>query len=279
MTARQNPEKQKTESKIPKQPASARRRHKMIIFYTLFKREFLRFFKVPNNTIFPQLITTLFYFLIFGIALGARIDKVGGVSYFLFIVPGLFVQNLINGSYSNPSGSLYMGRNFGAITDVLLAPISYIQFIFAHVLAGMLRGMFLAAGTIVIALFFVPVTLEHPFILITYTLLISFAFACCGILVGLWAKTWEQLNIFINFVVTPLTFLGGVFYTLDMVPQVIRTITQINPIFYMINGMRYGMIGISDGNVYIGILFLFIVSATLFSLVYVLVRKGYNLRT
>lgn len=248
-------------------------------FYTLFKREFLRFFKVPNNTIFPQLITVLFYFLIFGIAIGSRIKEVAGVEYFLFILPGLFVQVLINGSYSNPSGSLFMSRMWGSITDVLTAPISYTQFTFAFIFAAMLRGIFLGIGTILIAMIFMNVMIVHFWILLAYVLLISFVFALVGIIIGLWSKTWEQLNIFINFIVTPLTFLGGVFYTLDMVPPVLATITQWNPIFYMINGVRYGMIGIQDGDVYIGLLFLAFLAIILFWIVFSLIKKGYNLRT
>jgi len=248
-------------------------------FYTLFKREFLRFFKVPNNTIFPQLISVLFYFLIFGIAIGSRIQEVAGISYFLFIMPGLFVQLLINGSYSNPSGSLYMSRTWGSITDVLMAPISYTHFTFAHIFAAMLRGIFLGIGTMIIAMFFVKIAIFNVWILLAYVLLISFLFALCGVLIGLWSKTWEQLNIFINFVVTPLTFLGGVFYTLDMVPTTIKIITQWNPIFYMINGVRYGMLGIQDGNVYIGLIFLAIISGAMFAFVFYLIKKGYNLRT
>ena len=250
-----------------------------ISFYTLLKREFLRFFKVPNNTIFPQLVTVLFFLLIFGIALGTRIDEVQGLPYLLFILPGLFVQTLINGSYSNPSGSLYISRNWGAITDVLLAPISYVQFIFAYILSGMARGFFLAIGTILIALFFTSLNIHSWWILLLYVIFISFLFSCAGILVGLWSNNFEQLNIFINFIVTPLTFLGGVFYTLDMVPDTMALITQLNPIFYMISGVRYGMIGIEDVNVYVGLLFLVIASIILFTWSYYLVRTGYNLRS
>ena len=249
-----------------------------ISFYTLFKREFLRFFKVPNNTIFPQLMTVLFYFLIFGIALGSRITEVAGVSYFLFILPGLFVQTLINGSYSNPSGSLYVGRNWGSIVDVLVAPISYMQFIWAYLLAGMLRGLFLALGTVLIALVFIEFQIHSWTIFLAYLILISLLFACFGIIIGLWSSSWEQLNIFINFVVTPLTFLGGVFYTLEMVPEWMAIVTQANPIFYMINGVRYGMIGVQDGNIYVGLVILVIVTSIVFTFTYNLIKKGYNLK-
>ena len=248
-------------------------------FFTLFKREFLRFFTVPNNTIFPQMVSALFYFLIFGIAIGNRIELNIGVPYLLFILPGLFVQNLINGSYSNPSGSLFTSRSWGNISDMLLAPISYLEFTIAIILAAILRGILLGLGTVLIALFFVKLSIYHPLILIAYILLISFLFACCGIIIGLWAKTWEQLNVFLNFIVTPLTFLGGVFYTLDMVPNIMATITKFNPVYYMINGTRYGMLGIKEGNIYIGIFFLIILNILLFTISYYLIKKGYNLKT
>jgi len=252
---------------------------KWISFFTLFKRAFLRFFKVPNNTIVPQLVTVLFYFLIFGVVIGSRIKSIEGVNYMLFILPGLLVQNLINGSYSNPSGSLYISRTWGSIVDVLTAPISYTAFTLAFVFAGMLRGIFLAIGTLLLGLLFVTPTIVNIWILLAYVLLVSFTFACAGIIIGLWSKTWEQLNIFINFVVTPLTFLGGVFYTLDMVPPLMKTITLINPIFYMINGTRYGMLGIADGNVYLGLSFLALFGGLLFFITFTLVKRGYHLRT
>lgn len=255
-------------------------------FYTLTKREFLRFFTVPNNTIFPQMITTLFFFLIFGVAVGSRISLDVDISYLLFILPGLMVQNLINGSYSNPSGSLYTSRSFGNINDVLLAPISSLQFTLAYVFAGMLRGLFLMVGTILVAFAFFafdPATSLPPMhnllIVLAYTLLVSFAFACTGVIVGLWSKTWEQLNIFINFVVTPLAFLGGVFYTLSMVPPLMAQLTQLNPIFYMISGMRYGMLGIRDSDPFIGLIFMGIICVVIFIATYALIDRGWNLKT
>jgi ABC-2 type transport system permease protein len=255
-------------------------------FYTLTKREFLRFFTVPNNTIFPQMITTLFFFLIFGVAIGSRIALDVEIPYLLFILPGLMIQNLINGSYSNPSGSLYTSRSFGNITDVMLAPISSLQFTLAYVIAGMLRGLFLMVGTIIVALVFftfdaslVFPSMHAPLIVLAYALLTAFAFACTGIIVGLWARTWEQLNIFINFIVTPLTFLGGVFYTLSMVPPLMAQLTQLNPIFYMISGMRYGMLGIRDSDPLIGLVLMTFVSIVLFTMTYALVVRGWNLKT
>ncbi|MEK6822560.1 MAG: ABC transporter permease, partial [Nanoarchaeota archaeon] len=165
-------------------------------FWTLLRREFLRFFKVPNNTIVPQMVTVLFYFLIFGVAIGSRIETIGGVPYLLFILPGLFVQNLINGSYSNASGSLFVSRIVGnSMQDVLLSPISYVQFTLAYVIASMLRGAFLAVGTVAVFLLFMRFSIAHWGIFLAYSLLTAFACSCCGIIIGLWSKNWDQLNI------------------------------------------------------------------------------------
>lgn len=254
------------------------KRNGFIVFYTFFKREFYRFFKVPQSTIVPALVTVTFYLLIFGIAIGTRIKEVAGVPYLLFILPGLYAQMLITGSYSNPSGSLFVSRQWGSIHDVLMSPISNSALLFAFILSGMLRGIILGAGALVIGFVFLQFTITNWFVLIAYTLLVSFMFALFGIIIGLWAKRWDQLNIFLNFVITPLTFLGGVFYTIEMVPPVVKVITQINPIFYFINGIRYGVLGISDGSIWIGMIVLVVISILLYTFVYQLIKKGYNLR-
>ena len=159
-----------------------------------------------------------------------------------------------------------------------MSPISHTQLLFAYILSGMARGFFLGIGTLIVAMLFMRFTIEHFFIFMAYSLLVSFLFACCGIIIGLWANEWEQLNIFINFVVTPLTFLGGIFYTLDMVPKAVAIVTQLNPIYYLINGTRYGMLGIAEGNVYLGLMFVAVVSALVYWLAYYLVKTGYHLK-
>lgn len=247
-------------------------------FWSLFKREFLRFFTVMNTTIFPQLLTVFFYFLIFGIILGTRINEVSGYPYLLFILPGLYVQNLINGSYSNASGSLYISRTWTNMKDILLTPLTYAQLTLSYIFASMMRGFFLAIGTLILARVFLPIQIHHMLIFILYSLLISFAFACLGVIIGLWANDHQQLNIFINFVVTPLTFLGGVFYSLDMVTPLVKTITLANPLFYMIAGIRYGMLDIAETNYLTGLIILLLVNIILYTFVYKLFKKGYNLR-
>lgn len=250
-----------------------------ISFYTHFKREFFRFFQVPHTTIYPSLIVVFFYMLIFGIAIGSRIKEVAGISYLAFILPGLIAQNIINGSYSNPSGSIFVARQMGYIVDVLLAPISYLYTVMGYILAGMLRGLFLGVGTYLIALVFLRLPIQHLWLFLFYSLLISYVFSGIGILIGLFAEEWQQLNIFINFVVTPLTFLGGVFYSLDMIPHFMAVLTRMNPIFYMIDGMRYAMVGYADANIYMGILFLIFLGVIITMVCFHLFRIGYRLRS
>lgn len=247
-------------------------------WWTLFKRECLRFVQVPVTTIVPALTTVLFYFLIFGVVIGTRIDTIQGIDYIAFIVPGLLVQNVLNGSYSNPSGSLFMSRAHANIEDFLLAPINYLPFTLAYVLAGIVRGATLGIGTLAIAAFMTDITIHSYTVFFAFLVLISATFASFGVIVGLWAQDHQQLNIFTNFLVTPLTFLGGVFYSLDMVNPTLRFITRLNPIYYMVAGVRYGMIGFNEVPIWIGLAFLSTVATGLFCLAYYLVRSGYHLR-
>ena len=160
-----------------------------------------------------------------------------------------------------------------------MAPLSYAEMITGYLLAGILRGFFLGIGTLIIALFFIKVHIAHPFLLLLYLTLIAYVFAGLGIIIGLVAKEWQELNIFINFVVTPLTFLGGVFYSLDMVPPLLAALTRWNPLFAMIDGTRYAMIGFHDASIYAGVLYLVILSILITSICLHLFRIGYRMRT
>jgi len=250
----------------------------LIRWWTLLKRESLRFLRVPVVTVVPALTTVLFYFLIFGLVIGSRIEQIAGYEYIAFIVPGLLVQNILNGSYSNPSGSLFISRTYGNINDFLLAPISYLPFTAIYVLAGVFRGAVLGIGTLCIALFMTEISIHSYTVFFVYVGLISTAFSSFGLIVGLWAEDFQQLNIFTNFLITPLTFLGGVFYSLDMVNDTLSIVTQLNPIYYMVAGVRYGMLGFEEVPVWIGISFLTVVSVSLFVCAWYLVKIGYNLK-
>ena len=250
----------------------------MQAFFTLIKRETIRFFHVPHNTIVPALVNTLLYFIIFGVALGSRIGDGSPQEYLLFLIPGLIMMNMITGSFSNPSGSLYVSRLLGYINDVLLSSLSYIQITSAYIIGGMTRGIVLGLGTWAIGLIFAPIGVLYPLWFITYTILTTIVFACLGILIGLWAERNEQLNIPRNFIITPLVFLGGVFYSIEMIPPALQTFTIYNPIFYMVNGLRYSMTGIQEASIWLGAAMLILLASILVSVCTYAIKNGWKIR-
>ncbi len=251
----------------------------MRAIWTLVKHETGRFFEVANNTIIPPMISALLYFLIFGVALGSRISQGNPTEYLRFLLPGLILMQLVIGSYSNPSGSLYMGRLLGYINDVLLSSLSYSEMVVGFIIGGIVRGATLGVAVWVISLLFVVVVPLHPFLLIVHILLTTVSFAGLGIIIGLWAKRHDQLNILMNFAITPLVFLGGVFYSIQAIPKGLQIFTRINPIFYMVNGVRYSMIGTAEAPIWLGIIILSGMAAAFLAVDFWLFKKGWGLRT
>lgn len=248
-------------------------------FWTLIKRETLRFFHVPHNTIVPALVNTLLYFIIFGVALGERIGEGSPEEYLLFLIPGLIMMNLITGAFSNPSGSLYVSRLLGYINDILLSSLSYLEMTLAYIIGGVVRGVVLGLGTWMIGLIFAPIGVIYIGWFILYMLLTTVVFSSLGILVGLWAERNEQLNIPRNFIITPLVFLGGVFYSINSIPEALQTFTTYNPIFYMVNGLRYSMTGVQEASIWIGAIILIILSVSLVSACTYLMKSGWKIRS
>lgn len=248
-------------------------------FFALLQREVARFIKYPNTTLIPGLVSSLLYLIIFGVALGGRIAEESPQEYLLFLVPGLVLMNLVMGSYANPSGSLFMSRMLKYINDVLISPLSYKEMVGAYIIAGAARGMALGAGTWIISLIFVRVGVQHPAVFVTYVVLTSITFAALGIIAGLWAKRHDQLNVVMNFAITPLVFLGGVFYSVQAIPSALQVFTQLNPLFYMVNGVRYGMTGVSEASILGGILLLSVLAIILITVCNALFRAGWNLRS
>ncbi len=250
---------------------------KLTAFLTHLERETIRFFTVPNNTLVPGLVSAFLYLVIFGVGLGRRIS-VPGYDYLEFLIPGLVMLNLINGSYSNPSGSLFMSRFMEHIRDLLSSPMSHLSMTWAYVIGGISRGFTMGLGVWLIAMPFEVVSIKHPWVLLFYLILTSILFASFGIFVGLWAEEFEQLNIFLNFVITPLAFLGGVFYSVSQVPETLQYFTKFNPLFYMINGVRYGMIGWSEASLWLGAGILIPLTAAMWGLSFYLIKTGWHLR-
>lgn len=220
---------------------------------SILRHELQRFFRTAFGSIVSPVLTTSLYFIVFGAAIGGRIQEIGGVSYGAFIVPGLLMLTLLSESTSNASFGIYMPKFTGAIYELLSAPVGTAETLIGFVGAAALKSLIIASIILVTALFFVDYSIAHPLLAAGYVVLIAAAFSLFGFILGLWADGFERLQIVPMLILTPLTFLGGTFYSIDMLAEPWRTVAQLNPIFYLINGLRWTFTGTSD--VPIGIAF------------------------
>jgi ABC-2 type transport system ATP-binding protein len=245
---------------------------------TLYKKEVKRFLRVPGQTILSPLITTALYFVVFGWSLGGRVREVEGVPYMRFLVPGLVMLGILNNAFLNTSSSLFIMKLQGTIIDLLVTPLGYLEILAAFVAAGTTRALLVGFLTWLTAALFVGTAIPHPFLAIVAALLVSIAFATAGLLVALWADKFEQVNFIPTFVITPLAFLGGVFYSAAMLPPGFRLVLHLNPIYYMIESMRYSLIGISAQAPWVGFVVLTLLASALVAAALVLLKRGYKLR-
>lgn len=222
-------------------------------FATFISREVHRFFRVWIQTLVSPWINALLYILIFGVIVGSRIDLIVGVSYIDFVLPGIVMLNLIASSFLQTSSSLYFQRFARHIEEVLVSPLSNLEIVLGFISAGVIRGMIVGVGVYVIAIFFSAATLAHFGLFLFYSISVAIIFSFLGLLIGLWSDNFEQLALLNTFVITPLTFLGGVFNSITMLPEKAQVIVQFNPFFYFVDGLRYSMIGVSEANQLVGI--------------------------
>lgn len=213
---------------------------------TLFLKEVRRFGKVWLQTVLSPLVTTSLYFLVFGVALGTRLRTVDGVPYIEFVIPGLVMLAMINAAFLNTSSSLFQSKINGTLIDILVAPLGAVEILLAYVGAAVVRAFIVGSLVWAVAVIFVGVRVEHPGFTLAFAVLVNVAFSVLGLLVAMWAEKFDHLSVVPNFVLTPLTFLGGVFYSLDMLPAPWDLVSRFNPILYMVNGLRHGLLGISD---------------------------------
>ncbi len=247
-------------------------------FRTLLSREILRFARVWMQTVVPTLLTSLLYLVVFGLALGSRIKEVNGVPYLEYILPGIAFMNLVTGSHMNSSWSVFDAKRERYIDEVLISPMSDVQIALAYSLGGTLRGLIIGAGVFLVGAPFIGVKVAHPMLLLLIGILSSFIFASVGTMVGALASRIDHISLLTNVIIQPLAFLGGVFYSVDMLPPILRTATLFNPIFHTVDAARYAALGISDLNPYptVGIVFLLAIFA--FSGAVLAISRGPNLR-
>jgi ABC-2 type transport system permease protein len=249
-----------------------------IRFLALLRREVSRFMKIKRQTVGAPLLETFLYISVFGAALGSRIDKLHGVDYVVFIIPGLIMMSWAINAFANNSSSILQQKFQRAIDDQLSSPASPLELLLAFSLGGFLRGMLVATLTFCAASILVSVPVDHVLVLIPALFLVGFFFAQLGVLVGVRAEQFDDVSFAQTFVLQPLIFLGGVFYSSALLPQPFETLTHLNPVYYMIGLVRYGFLGYSEANVALSLLFLTAATAGLFALNHRLFSKGYKLR-
>jgi len=249
-------------------------------FRTLAKREVLRFFVVFSQTLIAPLVSSTLFIFVFGYSLGGRMNlTIHGVPYLQFMVPGLVMMHLIESPYANTSSSLFMSRWHNLIQEILLSPLSYFEMILGLLIGGVTRGLLVGSAVYCVSLFFCQFAFHNVFIVVYFFFMVTLIFALLGLLVGLWAEGFDRLSFWSTFVLTPLVYFGGVFHSVEMMPTPLQWLTKLNPIFYFVSGLRYGMIGISDVDVRVSMVLAAVMAAGLFVLVERLFRKGYKLRS
>ena len=250
----------------------------MIRFETLLRREINRFWKIKRQTLAAPLLETYLYISVFGAALGSRIDRLHGVDYVTFIIPGLVMMAWAMNAFSNNSSSLLQQKFQRSIDDQLSSPATPIELLLAFSLGGFLRGGLICFLTLATAGVLTDLPLEHPLLLVLALPLVGFFFSQLGVLVGLRAEQFDDVSFYQQFLLQPLLFLGGTFYTVSLLPEPFETATHLNPVFYMINLVRYGFLGISDVSPWPTLAVLSVVTAALFALNATLFSRGYRLR-
>jgi ABC-2 type transport system permease protein len=250
----------------------------LVAVKTIIRKEVVRVLRIWIQTIVPPAITMTLYFIIFGNLIGRRIGVMDGFDYMQYIAPGLIMMSVITNSYGNVVSSFF-GAKFGRhVEEMLVAPMSYATIIIGHVAGGVLRGLLVGLLVTIIALFFTRLDVAHPFIMISVVLLSSIVFSLAGFINAVFARKFDDISIVPTFVLTPLTYLGGVFYSISLLPEFWQGVSKINPILYMVNAFRYGILGTSDisiGHAYV-ILIVFVI--VLFSGCMFLMKRGIGIR-
>jgi len=247
--------------------------------WAIYKFEMHRFRRTLWTGLAVPVITTSLYFIVFGAAIGSRMTEIDGIAYGSFIVPGLMMLSLFNESIFNASFGIHMPRFTGTIYEILSAPMSAFETVIGYVGAAATKAVIVALVIFATAHLFVPVTVAHPLLMVLYLLLVAVTFCLFGFIIGIWAKGFEQLQVIPLLVVTPLTFLGGAFYSIDMLPEPWRTVTLFNPVVYLINGFRWTFFGTADVSFGVALAATFAFLLLCLAGIWWIFRTGYRLKS
>ena len=267
---------------IPKKYKIGSRRFGLINWvgaWTLYKKEVLRFLIVWIQTIFSPLISSLLFLLVLSLAIGADRGDVLGVPFITFLAPGLISMQVIQQSFSHSSSSFMIGKIQGNIVDLLYAPLSAAEVTISVTLAAVTRSVMIAIVSIIVFKLIVDIEITNYLLLIVFILLSSFILGNIGIIAGLWAEKFDHMATVTNFVIVPLSFLSGTFYSIERLPEILQIISKVNPFFYMIDGFRYSFIGKADGSIFVGLIYLSVLSFVSWFVTYLLYKKGYKIKS
>lgn len=253
-------------------------KNQWVAFNTLFYKEIKRILRIWPQTLLPPAITMSLYFVIFGTMIGSRVGEMGGVSYMQFIVPGLIMMSVITNSYSNVVSSFFGTKFHGNIEEMLVSPISKHTILLGFVAGGVFRGLAIGLIVTLLALFFTKLSLVHIFVTIFTVLMTAILFSLAGMINAIFARSFDDISIIPSFVLTPLTYLGGVFYSMENLSPFWQNISLLNPIVYMVNSFRYGVLGHSDVNVVYSLIAIFVFTIIFYVIAYRLLKNGSKLR-
>ena len=248
-------------------------------FRTLLYKELLRFWKVVLQTVAAPVVMVLLYLLVFGQALEGHVQVFPGVRYTAFLVPGLMMMAVLQNAFANSSSSLIQSKMAGNIIFILVTPLSHIELFLAFMLAAVVRGLLVGVGVLLVAWLFVPLPLHNALWLAVFALLGAALLGALGLIAGLWADDFDRLAGFQNFVIVPLTFLNGVFYSIHSLPPFWQAASHLNPFFYIVDGFRYGFFGVSDLSPYVSLAAVTIALAAVSTLALTMLARGYKIRS
>ena len=249
-----------------------------LAFKAIYLHEMDRFRRTLMQSMLSPVLSTSLYFIVFGSVIGSYVENIDGISYGSYIVPGLLMLTLLTQSISNTSFGIFFPKFNGTIYEILAAPISTLEVVLAFVGAGATKTLIVGIIIFFTSTFFVEVSVKYPFLMIFLLVLVSFTFALFGFLIGLMSSNFEQMSIIPTLVITPMVFLGGSLYSIDMLPSFWQTITYFNPVVYLINGLRFAFYGVSDFNIWISIFSMVAFLIICITVVTVLLKKGYNIK-